>query len=102
MPGATAQEIASERGRSTLRPLVATTFLIYFGMGLTAPVLPLFARDLGAGEAAVGMLVASFSIASFCFDIAGGRISDRVGARRAATGGALLVGIAGVLAALAP
>jgi MFS transporter, DHA1 family, multidrug resistance protein len=102
MLASTAEATTSDRGRSPLRPLVATTFLIYFGWGLTAPVLPLFARDLGAGEAAVGMLVASFSVASFCFDIAGGRISDRVGARRAATGGAFLVGLAGVLAAFAP
>jgi MFS family permease len=102
MPGTTSQTTTSDRRHSPLRPLVATTFLIYFGWGLTAPVLPLFGRAFGAGEAAVGMLVASFSVASFCFDIAGGRISDRVGARRAATGGALLVGVAGVLAAVAP
>ncbi|MGD9893188.1 MAG: MFS transporter [Dehalococcoidia bacterium] len=102
MPASTAQATTDDRGRSPLRPLVATTFLIYFGWGLTAPVLPLFGRDLGAGEAAVGLLVASFSVASFSFDIAGGRISDRVGARRAAAGGAFLVGIAGILAALAP
>ena len=54
----TAEEVTRERGRSPLRPLVATTFLIYFGWGLTATVLPLFGRDLGAGEAAVGVLVA--------------------------------------------
>src|SRR5918997_3997612 len=87
---------------SPLRALVATTFLIYFGWGLTTPVLPLFGRELGAGEAAVGLLVAAFSIASFCFDIVGGRVSDRVGARRAAAGGALLVATGSVLAGFAP
>lgn len=97
-----AQSTAHGGRGSPLRVLAATTFLIYFGWGLTTPVLPLFGRELGAGEAAVGLLVAAFSIASFCFDIVGGRVSDRVGARRAAAGGALLVAVGSVLAGFAP
>lgn len=85
-----------------LRPLVVVTFLIYLGFGVTAPVLPLFGRALGAGTASVGALVAAFSVTSFSLDLIGGRIGDRVGARRVAVGGAVLVGLGGVLSALAP
>lgn len=85
-----------------LRALVVTTFLVYFGWGMTSPVLPLFGRSVGASEAATGLLVAAFAVASFSFDIIGGRVSDRIGARRAAVGGAGLITISSVLAGFAP
>ena len=81
---------------------MVTTFLIYFGWGVIAPTLPLFGRELGASEAAVGLLVAAFGVSSFCFDIVGGRVSDRIGARWTAVGGAVLVAAASVLGGLAP
>ena len=84
-------EAGSPRTGSPLRPLIVVTFCLYFGFGLTMPVLPLFARDLGASGAIVGLTVAAFGIASFSFDLAGGRLSDRVGVRRAAAGGGLIV-----------
>lgn len=75
-----------------------TTFCLYFGFGLVTPVVPLLARDLGASAALAGFAVAAFGVASFCFDLAGGRLSGRIGVRRAAAGGALLIGAAALLA----
>jgi MFS family permease len=102
MTDAAVAAVPAPSARSPLRALVVTTFFFYFGFGMTTPVLPLFGRSLGAGEALAGVLVAAFSVASFCFDIVGGRVSDRVGARRAAVGGALLVTAASLIAAFAP
>ena len=95
-------EPLSARPGPPLRPLTIATFCLYFGFGLTTPVLPLFARTMGAGGALVGLTVAGFGIASFCFDLAGGRLSDRIGVRRAAAGGALIVLFSALLGAAAP
>jgi MFS family permease len=102
MSRSAALPLPSEQASSTLRALVVVTFFIYFGWGVIAPVLPLFGRDLGASEPAIGVLVAAFASASFCFDITGGQISDRLGARRTAVSGAVLVAAASVLGGLAP
>ena len=75
---------------SPLRPLVLTTFCLYFGFGLVSPVVPLFARSIGAGVVLAGVTVAGFSLASFVFDLAGGRLSDRFGVRRTAAAGAAI------------
>src|SRR5215207_2158804 len=96
------ETIALNPGPSPLRPLAVTTFLIYFGWGVIAPILPLFGRDLGAGDGEVGLLVAAFGVASFSFDLVGGRVSDRVGARRAAVLGAALVAGSSFLGGVAP
>ncbi len=88
--------------RSPLRALAVATFCIYFGYGLVTPILPLFARALGAGSALAGLIVAGFGLASFSLDLSGGRLSGRIGARRAAALGASTVALASLLAALAP
>lgn len=101
---ATANSAAGEspEGRSPLLWLALVTFAIYLGWGLVSPVLPLYAESFGVGSLAVGVLVASFSVTSFAFDLYGGRLSDRYGARRMACGGALLVAAASVVAGAAP
>lgn len=87
---------------SPIRPLVLTTFCLYFGFGLVSPVVPLFARGIGAGVVFAGVTVAGFSMASFAFDLVGGRLSDRFGVRRTAATGAAIVVAATMLAAGAP
>ncbi|MER3420677.1 MAG: MFS transporter, partial [Chloroflexota bacterium] len=69
---------------------------------LVTPILPLFARALGAGPALAGVTVAGFGLASFSLDLSGGRLSDRIGAQRAAALGASTVALASLLAAVAP
>lgn len=91
-----------QSGRGPLVWLALVTFSIYLGWGLVSPVLPLYAETFGVGSFAVGVLVASFAITSFAFDLYGGRLSDRYGARRMACGGALLVAAASVVAGAAP
>jgi DHA1 family multidrug resistance protein-like MFS transporter len=92
----------AQSGRGPLLWLALVTFAIYLGYGLVSPVLPLYAESFGVGSLAVGVLVASYSVTSFAFDLYGGRLSDRYGARRMACGGALLVAAASVVAGAAP
>ena len=56
-------------------------FLITFGIGITLPFLPLYARGLGASEALVGVVVSSFFIMRVFTELPSGLLYDRVGRR---------------------
>src|SRR5689334_8099440 len=49
------------------------------GFGIVLPLLPLFAKDLGARPLAATALVASYSAAQFATAPLWGRLSDRIG-----------------------
>jgi MFS family permease len=88
----------------TLRSLVwsiyAPSFLFALGVGAVVPVIPLFARDLGAGDGLVGVIVAMRAIGTTVLDVPAGVAATRFGHRTTIGGaGVLLVG-AGVVGAL--
>lgn len=64
-----------------LAVLFLTIFLDLMGFGLIIPILPIYAKDLGATDAMVGLLGASFSIMQFLFASFWGGLSDRYGRR---------------------
>ncbi len=82
--------------------LAVGVFLVMTGLTLVAPILPLYAREFGVSRTAAGALISSFAVARLVFDVAGGVAADRFGARRLMTGGALLLAVSSVAAALAP
>ena len=51
------------------------------GVGFIGPLLPLYARDLGAAGLSLGMIFAGFSMARFILTPFIGRLSDRFGRR---------------------
>jgi len=59
--------------------LWTTVAVDLLGFGIVVPLLPLYARHLGAGPASVGLLLASFSAAQFVGAPLLGKLSDRVG-----------------------
>lgn len=69
----------------TRRPALAILFVIVFidllGFGMVIPVMPLYARQLGASEAWTGLLSTGYSLMQFVFAPIWGRLSDRVGRR---------------------
>jgi DHA1 family tetracycline resistance protein-like MFS transporter len=67
-----------------------TVFIDLVGFGIVIPLLPLYARDYGAGPVAVAWLVAVYSLMQFFFAPWWGLLSDRVGRRPV-----LLVGLFG-------
>jgi MFS family permease len=84
--------------------LWTTVAVDLLGFGIVVPLLPLYARRLGAGPGSVGLLLAAFSAAQFVSAPLLGRLSDRVGrkplliASLAGTAVAsLLTGVAGSL-----
>jgi multidrug resistance protein len=58
-----------------------TIFIDITGFGMIIPLLPFYAAEFQAGSAALGVLVASFSIMQFIFSPMLGRISDNLGRR---------------------
>src|SRR5665647_429074 len=78
----TGTPLASMRIKSGI-PLLAlvcgVVFLDSVGYGLVVPVLPLYAKQLGASDFAVGFLFATYAIALCLAAIPFGILSDRFG-----------------------
>ena len=68
--------------------LIITAFVDMVGLLMVLPLMPYYARDLGAGSLAVTVLVVSFTAAQLLSAPLWGRFSDRYGRRPA-----LLVGL---------
>jgi multidrug resistance protein len=66
-----------------------TAFIDMVGLLMVIPILPFYAKELGAGGLIVGMLVSSFAVAQLLSAPMWGRFSDAYGRRPA-----LLVGLA--------
>ena len=72
-----------------LTVLMVTAFIDMLGMLMILPLLPFYAKELGAGGFVVGLLVSSFSVAQLLSAPMWGRFSDKHGRRPA-----LMVGLA--------
>src|SRR3990170_8412526 len=72
-----------------LLALIITAFVDMVGLLMVLPLMPFYARDLGAGSLMVTVLVVSFTAAQLLSAPLWGRFSDRYGRRPA-----LLVGLA--------
>lgn len=66
-------------------------FLVTLGLGMAAPILPLYARSFGLSVTAVGFLVAVFGLARIGADLPTGHLAERLGRRPVLVGGALAV-----------
>lgn len=72
-----------------LSVLMVTAFIDMLGLLMVLPLLPFYAKELGAGGLVVGMLVSAFSVAQLLSAPLWGRLSDRYGRRPA-----MMVGLA--------
>ncbi len=59
--------------------LFTAVFASTMGIGFIGPLLPLYARDLGAAGLSLGLIFSGFSVARFIFMPIIGRLSDRFG-----------------------
>ena len=59
--------------------LILSIFSYMLGFGIVAPLLPLYAENLGATGVWIGIIFASFSISSAIVMPIAGRLSDRLG-----------------------
>ncbi|NTW48381.1 MAG: MFS transporter [Chlorobiales bacterium] len=61
--------------------LFLTMFIDLVGFGIVLPLLPTFAKDIGASPLMIGFVAASFSVMQFFFAPIWGAISDQIGRR---------------------
>ncbi len=81
------------RRNETLLLLSGQVFLIMLGLGLVAPILPLYAQSFGVGAAAVGSLVTVFGLARMVVNIPVGHLTERFGRRGLLVVGPLLTSV---------
>ncbi|GMK41872.1 tetracycline resistance MFS efflux pump [Paenibacillus sp. CCS19] len=62
--------------------LMLNLFLVFTGIGLVIPIIPMFMEELGITGSAVGLLVAAFSLTQFLFSPLAGRLADSYGRKR--------------------
>ncbi|MGH7545157.1 MAG: MFS transporter, partial [Gemmatimonadota bacterium] len=89
------------RNRAIFFALGVQVFLLMLGVGIVAPILPLYAREFGVSVTAVGFLITVFGIARIGTDVPTGRLAERVGRRPLLVGGALAVAVGSLGFALA-
>jgi DHA1 family multidrug resistance protein-like MFS transporter len=70
--------------------LFAGLAVVMLGFGIIIPILPLYARQLGASSLHLGLIMAVFSFFQFIFAPIWGSISDRIGRKPV-----LLIGLVG-------
>jgi MFS family permease len=77
-------------GRADLARLCAAGFAAYCSYAICrAPLLPLFARDLGAGPALIGLVVGASTVTGILVKLPAGALSDVLGRRPLLLAGAL-------------
>ncbi len=67
------------------------------GLGIIAPILPLYVREFGAGGAALGAVFAAFSISRFALGPIVGMLSDRIGRKKLIVGGLAIYALVSLL-----
>ncbi|OLN21761.1 hypothetical protein BTO30_12940 [Domibacillus antri] len=65
--------------RSTKNVVFICTALFMVGVAGSRPLIPLYANDLGAGHAEIGLIVALFSVLPLFLSIKTGRVIDWIG-----------------------
>jgi DHA1 family multidrug resistance protein-like MFS transporter len=87
---------------ASIRPLFLSLLLSSIGLGMSLPVVTLFAVELGAAGAMLGLIVAMRWIARLVVDVPVGVLSERIGRRQLFIGGIVVAALSGLVSALAP
>ncbi len=61
--------------------LCGVIFLTQLGFGSIVPVVPLYAREFGVSQWAIGLTIAVYGLARFLVSVPTGQLADRVGRR---------------------
>ncbi len=76
--------------RRALTLLFLTMFIVMLGFGVILPILPFYAKNMGASATTLGLLFSVYSFIQFLFSPIWGQVSDRVGRKPP-----LLIGLLG-------
>jgi MFS family permease len=84
-----------------LAVLAAIAFIAQIGIAVMLPLLPIYARELGASPFVLGLLTSAFAVTNGLSQLSAGFFLDRFGSRRFITGGLGLYAAANALIATA-
>jgi DHA1 family multidrug resistance protein-like MFS transporter len=87
--------------RRTLVILLLALFIAVLGVGIIAPIIPIYATDLGATGVTLGLMIAAFSISRAALQPVVGSQSDRHGRKRFLVAGLSLYAVMGLTYTLA-
>jgi len=100
----TAGEAPARNGAQVPVPILiacALTFVLYLGAYMRLPLVPLFARGLGASTFHVGIIHAGFMLAATLLSVPLGLMSDQLGRRRLILAGMAISGLTSLLLLIA-
>jgi len=87
--------------KRTLVILLLALFIAVLGVGIIAPIMPLYATDLGATGVTLGLMIAAFSISRGALQPVVGSLSDRKGRKRFLVAGLSIYAVMGLTYTLA-
>jgi len=82
--------------------VIALALFLNLGTGIVLPILPLFARSFGVDYGQAGLLVGAFYFARLMSDLAASAVVNRLGVRRSAGSGLILLAVGALLTGLSP
>ena len=82
---------------SSVLPFFLSSFVWNFALGMTYPLVPLYANELGMSGVGIGALVALPVVVQICFNLIGGAYTDQVGGRSLMLASFLLTAGAGAV-----
>lgn len=87
--------------KSILLAVLSSIFIVFVGMGIIVPVLPLYAAELGATGFALGVIIAVFALSGGVLQPIVGGLSDRHGKKGFMIAGLIIFGMTGYIYTLA-
>ena len=89
-----AESLAAPAARAAVRRLCAAALVAYCSYAICrTPLLPLFARQLGAGPSLVGFVMGASTLTGIFVKLPAGALSDLLGRRRLLLAGALVFAV---------
>ena len=87
--------------KSILLAVLSSIFIVFVGMGIIVPVLPIYAAELGATGFALGVIIAVFALSGGVLQPIVGGLSDRHGKKGFMIAGLIIFGMTGYIYTLA-
>ena len=87
--------------KSILLTILSAIFIVFVGMGIIAPILPIYAEDLGATGFALGIIMAAYAVSGGLLQPFVGTLSDRHGRKKFLIAGLIMFGLTGYVYTIA-
>ncbi|MDT8377696.1 MAG: MFS transporter [Desulfotignum sp.] len=87
--------------KSILFTILSAIFIVFVGMGIIAPILPIYAEELGATGFALGIIMAAYAVSGGLLQPFVGTLSDRHGKKGFLIAGLIMFGLTGYVYTIA-